>query len=124
MDLYSAARRLDRPFLFEPGDDTELPLDARGMIGDGMTAALVRVDGAIDWLCMPRFDSPSVFAGLLDRSRGGLTAITPAQRPFSSRQGYDPGPNVLETVFEVPGHGAVRLVDFMPWSDDPRSAIH
>lgn len=124
MDLYSAAQRFARPFQFAPGGDEELPLDARGVIGDGVTCALVRVDGAIDWLCMPRFDSPSVFAALLDRERGGLTAITPAQRPFSSRQAYDPDTNVLETLFEVPGQGAVRLVDFMPWSDDPRASIH
>ena len=124
MDLYSAARRLERPFQFAPGEDAELPLDARGLIGDGMSCALVRVDGAIDWLCLPRFDSPSVFAALLDREQGGLTAITPRQRPFSSLQAYDPGTNVLETVFTVPGQGTLRLVDFMPWSDDPRAGIH
>ncbi len=124
MDLYSAARRLERPFRFAPGEEVELPLDARGMIGDGLTCALVRVDGAIDWLCWPRFDSPSVFAALLDREQGGLTAVRPVARPFSSRQGYDDGTNVLETVFEVPGQGTVRIVDFMPWSNDPRSAIH
>lgn len=124
MDLYSAAQRFERPFRFLPGEDPELPLDARAMIGDGMTCALVRVDGAIDWLCMPRFDSPSVFGGLLDRERGGMTAVTPVQRPFSSWQAYDQDTNVLETLFEVPGQGAVRLVDFMPWSDDPRASIH
>lgn len=124
MDLYTAVQRFDRPFQFVPGDDSELPLDARGIIGDGMTCALVRVDGAIDWLCMPRFDSPAVFGALLDRERGGLTSITPVQRPFSSRQAYDPDTNVLETLFEVPGQGAVRLVDFMPWSNDPRASIH
>jgi GH15 family glucan-1,4-alpha-glucosidase len=124
MDLYSAVRRLEHPFVFEVGEDPEVPLDARGMIGDGNTVALVRVDGAIDWLCLPRFDSPSVFGALLDRERGGASAITPVKRPFTSLQAYDPGTNVLETMFVVPGQGAVRLVDFMPWSDDPRAAIH
>jgi alpha,alpha-trehalase len=124
MDLYSAARRLGRPFQFAPGEDHELPLAAHGVIGDGFTCALVRVDGAIDWLCLPRFDSPSVFGALLDRERGGLTAVTPAQRPFSSLQAYDPGTNVLETVFDVPGQGQLRVVDFMPWSNDPRASIH
>jgi alpha,alpha-trehalase len=124
MDLFSAAQRLGRPFHFAPGDDDELPLAARGAIGDGLTCALVRVDGAIDWLCLPRFDSPSVFAAVLDRERGGLTAVTPTRRPFSSLQAYDPGTNVLETVFDVPGQGKVRLVDFMPWSNDPRASIH
>jgi hypothetical protein len=124
MDLYSAIRRLERPFQFEIGEDPELPLDARGMIGDGTTVALVRIDGAIDWLCMPRFDSPTVFGGLLDRERGGSSAVTPVQRPFRSLQAYDPDTNVLETVFIVPGQGAVRIVDFMPWSNDPRASIH
>lgn len=124
MDLYSAVRRLERPFRFEVGEDPEAPLDARGMIGDGVTCALVRVDGAIDWLCMPRFDSPTVFAGLLDRTRGGTSAVTPVKRPFTSLQAYDPGTNVLETIFIVPGQGAARVVDFMPWSNDPRASIH
>jgi GH15 family glucan-1,4-alpha-glucosidase len=124
VDLYSVARRLERPYAFGNGGDPELPLDAHAIIGDGLTTALVRVDGAIDWLCMPRFDSPSVFSALLDRERGGLTAVTPAVRPFSSQQAYDPGTNVLETMFTVPGHGIARVVDFMPWSDDPRAAIH
>ena len=124
MDLYSVARRLGRPYHFVADDATELRLDARAIIGDGMTAALVRADGAIDWLCMPRFDSPSVFGALLDRERGGVASVTPVARPFESLQAYDPGTNVLETIFTVPEHGVVRLVDFMPWSDDPRAGIH
>lgn len=124
MDLYSAARRLNHPFRFTADTDpADLPIAARGMIGDGLTAALVRADGAIDWLCWPRFDSPSVFGAILDPARGGLTAVTPAHRPFESLQRYDPDTNVLETLFTVPGHGAVRLTDFMPWSNDPRAAI-
>src|SRR5688500_10374964 len=114
MDLYSTARRLERPFRFDPGAEPELPLEARGLIGDGVSCALVGVDGAIDWLCMPRFDSPSVFGAMLDRERGGVTWVRPVARPFSSLQGYDGGTNVLETVFEVPGQGTVRIVDFMP----------
>jgi GH15 family glucan-1,4-alpha-glucosidase len=125
MDLLSAARWLSRPFVFGPRTRAEdLPVDAHGLIGDGFTAALVRVDGAIDWLCLPRFDSPSVFGALLDAERGGLTALTPARRPFSSLQRYDPDTNVLETLFQVEGQGVVRLTDFMPWTDDPRAAIH
>ncbi len=125
MDLYSAARRLSRPFAFsEANRDEVLPIGAHGLIGDGYTAALVRIDGAIDWLCLPRFDSPAVFAALLDSERGGLTAITPASRPFESLQRYDPDTNVLETLFDVEQQGIVRLTDFMPWTDDARSAIH
>ncbi len=125
MDLYSAARRFARPFHFPAeGFPRELPIGARGIVGDGSTAALVRVDGAIDWLCFPRFDSPSVFAAVLDPQRGGSSALWPARRPFESLQRYDPDTNVLETLFRVPGQGVVRLVDFMPWTDDPRAAIH
>jgi alpha,alpha-trehalase len=124
VDLYSASRRLGQPFQFLAGDQPELPLDARAIIGNGLTAALVRVDGAIDWLCLPRFDSPSVFGALLDRERGGITAVTPTARPFTSLQSYDPGTNVLETVFTVPGQGLARVLDFMPWDDDPRAGIH
>jgi len=122
MDLYSAASRLSRPFLF--GDDDrdsaalhrKLGIGARGIIGDGLTCALVRVDGAIDWCCMPRFDSPSVFGSLLDPERGGVTSIMPVQRPFETLQRYDPDTNVLETLFEVHGRGVLRLTDFMPWT--------
>jgi alpha,alpha-trehalase len=125
MDIYSATRRLNRPFTFE-GDmhGHDLPLGAHGLIGDGTTCALVRMDGAIDWLCMPRFDSPSVFAAILDEERGGLSALTPVHRPYKSLQRYDPDTNVLETLFEVQGHGSVRLTDYMPWTNDPRASIH
>jgi GH15 family glucan-1,4-alpha-glucosidase len=116
---------MDRPFVFTEANRGEtLPIGAHGIIGDGFSSALVRVDGAIDWLCMPRFDSPSVFASILDRDTGGETAITPVQRPFEVLQRYDPDTNVLETLFRVEGQGVVRLTDFMPWSDDPRLSIH
>lgn len=125
MDLYSAAKRLTRPFVFR--EDTracDLPLSAHGLIGDGFSAALVRVDGTIDWLCFPRFDSPSVFASILDEERGGHTAVTPLQRPFETLQHYDPHTNVLETLFRVPERGVLRITDLMPWSDDPRLSMH
>lgn len=123
MDLYSSARRLARPFVLT-GDGADLPIDARGIIGDGHTAALVRVDGAIDWACFPRFDSPSVFGAILDPDAGGVASITPTARPCESLQAYDPETNVLETLFRVPGQGVARLLDYMPWSDDPRAGLH
>lgn len=124
MDLVSAARRLGRPFVFQSPDDfAKLPLAARGLIGDGYTAALVAVDGAVDWLCLPRFDSPSVFARVLDHERGGSMAVRPVGA-FESLQQYDPDTNVLETLFTQPGKGQVRTVDLMPWSDDPRALNH
>ena len=124
MDLFSAARRLRKPFVVGADASEELPLAARGLIGDGFTAALVAVDGAVDWLCLPRFDSPTVFARLLDWQRGGQMAMRPTQRPFEALQAYDPDTAVLETLFEVPNDGTLRLVDSMPWSDDPRACIH
>lgn len=125
MDLYSASRRYNAPFFFSAEErDSELPIAARGMIGDGDTAALVAPNGAIDWLCFPRFDSPSVFAAILDREQGGFAALRPHGVRYESLQAYDPDTNVLETLFTVPGKGVVRMTDFMPWTDDPRAAIH
>ncbi len=125
MDIYSAARRFNRPHSLDADTRGEaLPIGARGLIGDGTTCALVRLDGAIDWLCLPRFDSPSVFGQLLDERRGGVTALTPVRRPYKSYQRYDPDTNVLDTLFEVTGQGSIRLTDYMPWTNDPRAAIH
>ena len=125
MDLYSAAKRLNEPFVFaDAASASRLPVSAHGLIGDGFSAALVRADGAIDWLCLPRFDSPSVFASLLDEERGGSTWVRPIHYPFESLQRYDPDTNVLETLFRLRGQGVVRVTDYMPWTDDPRLAIH
>jgi Domain of unknown function (DUF5911) len=63
-----------------------LPLEDYGLIGDGTTAALVGRDGAIPWLCVPRFDSPPVFCGLLDAVRGGALTVAPVDL-VESRQG-------------------------------------
>ena len=124
MDLVSAFKYLTNPFRFRPnGRYEQLPIGDRGIIGDGFTVALVRPDGAIDWMCMPRFDSPAMFSAMLDPERGGLTAITPT-KPFESVQRYDTGTNILDALFTVPDAGVVRLTDYMPWTDDPRASIH
>jgi GH15 family glucan-1,4-alpha-glucosidase len=81
-------------------------------IGDCRAAALVSREGAIEWLCWPRFDSPSMFAAILDRERGGHWSITPAG-PFRVRRRYVPESNVLETCFHCPD-GAAVLTDLMP----------
>jgi GH15 family glucan-1,4-alpha-glucosidase len=125
MDLYSAAKRLNRPFVFTDAASTRaLSIADHGLIGDGFSAALVRADGAIDWLCLPRFDSPSAFGALLDEKNGGFTSVSPVDYPFESLQRYDPDTNVLETVFRIEGRGTIRLTDYMPWTDDPRSTVH
>jgi GH15 family glucan-1,4-alpha-glucosidase len=94
------------------------PISAYGLIGDMRTAALVGLDGAIDWCCLPRFDSGSVFAALLDPERGGTWSITPEGR-WSSTQRYLPRTNILETTFTAEG-GTVSLTDFMPVAEDGR----
>ncbi|HUJ26731.1 MAG TPA: glycoside hydrolase family 15 protein [Myxococcales bacterium] len=85
------------------------------IVGDCRSAALISRDGSLDWLCWPRFDSPSVFAALLDPERGGRFSISPAGRCRSERR-YLPDTNVLQTRFEVAG-GELSLTDFMPVSD-------
>jgi GH15 family glucan-1,4-alpha-glucosidase len=92
-----------------------LPIAEHGVIGDLNTIALVGTDGTIDWYCTPRFDSPSVFASILDAEKGGYFRITPSRESFQSRQLYLPDTNVLFTRFLTPlGVGEVQ--DFMPIS--------
>lgn len=83
-----------------------------GLIGDTSSAALVSKQGSIDWACLPRFDSPSVFAALLDHRKGGRFSVAPDQ-PFHSEQSYLGDTAVLVTHFTT-DTGELRLVDFMP----------
>ncbi|MBA2317812.1 MAG: glycoside hydrolase family 15 protein [Euzebyales bacterium] len=82
------------------------------LIGDCHSAALVGVDGSIDWACFPRFDSPSVFARVLDDGRGGSFQIRPRD-VRSVERAYLDGTNVLRTTFTTLT-GTVELVDCMP----------
>jgi GH15 family glucan-1,4-alpha-glucosidase len=77
------------------------------------TAALVGMNGSIDWLCFPHFDSPSVFAALLDDAKGGRFSIRPLEEPFTSKQLYWPDTNVLITRFLAAG-GVGEVQDFLP----------
>jgi GH15 family glucan-1,4-alpha-glucosidase len=70
-----------------------------GLIGDLQTGALVTTDGTVDWFCCPRFDSPSVFASLLDAGKGGHFRIAPDRDDYVSRQLYLPETAILITRF-------------------------
>ena len=83
------------------------------LVGDLQTAALVGCDGSIDWMCLPRFDSPSCFSALLGDQRHGRWLVAPAGEDRSVSRRYRPGTLVLETDFET-ADGAVRVIDFMP----------
>jgi GH15 family glucan-1,4-alpha-glucosidase len=84
-----------------------------GLIGDLQTAALVTTDGTLDWFCCPRFDSPSVFASLLDAERGGFFRIAPDRDDYVTRQLYLPDTAILVTRFMTPD-GVGEVHDFMP----------
>jgi GH15 family glucan-1,4-alpha-glucosidase len=84
-----------------------------GLIGDLQTAALVTTSGRVDWFCAPRFDSPSVFASLLDADKGGYCWIRPDRDDYVTRQLYLPGTAILVTRFMTPD-GVGEVHDFMP----------
>ncbi|MFC2069446.1 glycoside hydrolase family 15 protein [Chloroflexota bacterium] len=88
------------------------PISDYGIIGNMVSAALVAGDGSIDWCCLPRFDSPSLFAAILDDEKGGSFSIQPRMH-FKSSQSYLPDTNILQTIFRAES-GTVKLTDFMP----------
>ena len=101
------------------------PIGDYGLIGDMNSAALVGIDGAIDWCCFPRFDSPSVFAAILDDQKGGTFQIAPASSGTAANQSYLPNTNILCTQFKT-ATGEMSLTDFMPVdrSETSGSALH
>jgi GH15 family glucan-1,4-alpha-glucosidase len=97
------------------------PIAEHGLIGDLQTAALVTTDGSVDWFCCPRFDSPSVFASLLDADRGGRFRVAAADDGAVVRQLYFPDTAILVTRFMTPG-GVGEVLDFMPVEDPQRAS--
>ena len=95
------------------------PIENYGVIGDLRTAALIGKNGSLDWLCLPHFDSPSVFAALLDDTKGGRFEIAPTCDDVTFKQLYWPETNILVTRFLSPT-GVAEVVDFMPVSETQR----
>ena len=89
------------------------PIENYGIIGNMRTAALVGMNGSIDWLCLPHFDSPSVFAAILDAEKGGRFRIAPSGDDFRNKQFYWPDTNILITRF-LHADGIGEIEDYMP----------
>ena len=95
--------------------DGYLPLEDHGLVGDGSTAALIGRDGAVSWLCVPRFDSPPLLCGLLDATRGGHFRIS-LRDVTGGRQYYEPDTGVLVTELQS-ANALVRVTDAMTFVD-------
>src|SRR6185437_6288466 len=93
------------------------PIADYGLLADCNSAALVDRDGSISWLCLPRFDSPAVFAGILDPDAGHWTIRPTAS--YRSERRYLPGTLVIETTFATET-GSVRLTDAMAFAEGQR----
>src|SRR5215212_7003187 len=93
-----------------------------GLIGDLQTAALVGRDGSIDWLCLPRFDSPACFAALLGDESHGRWLLAPAGDVRRTERRYRQGTLVLETDFHTDG-GVLQIVDSMPIRDEAPDVV-
>jgi GH15 family glucan-1,4-alpha-glucosidase len=96
-----------------------MPVEQYGHIGNLRTTALVAVDGGLDFMCWPNFDSPSVFCRLLDKDKGGYFIISPAphQGNVTTKQQYLPSSNILQTM-HLHDDGVMKLIDFFPRPKD------
>src|SRR5258708_3832388 len=89
------------------------PIENYGISGNMGTGALGGMNGSIDWLCIPHFDSPSVFAAILDDKKGGRFRIAPSGDDFRNKQFYWPDTNILITRF-LHADGIGEIEDYMP----------
>lgn len=94
------------------GNLKSMAIEDYALIGDCETAALVSREGSIDWMCLPRFDSPACFAALLGTPENGRWLLTPRKKAYVTRR-YRPHTLILETQFKTET-GTVTLIDFMP----------
>jgi GH15 family glucan-1,4-alpha-glucosidase len=99
-----------------------LRIEDYALIGDTQTAALVGKDGSIDWLCLPRFDSPACFAALLGDERHGRWLLAPKGEVSKVERRYRDGTLVLETDFHT-GGGVLQVVDSMPIRDEAPDVV-
>lgn len=83
-----------------------------GVIGNRHSSALVGIDGSIDWCCLPNFDSPSVFAAILDANKGGKFQVCPADS-YHHTQSFEKHTNIINTIFKT-SEGEAKVTDFMP----------
>ncbi len=109
-----------------PAHDSPFPPIADyGFLSDCHTGALVASDGSIEWMCLPHFDSPSVFAAMLDRGAGSFR-VGPYGTYVPVGRRYLPGTNVIETTWMTP-QGWLRVVDALTisdWHDEDRETSH
>ena len=108
--LRPLARALDR--VMSPGNGQSAampspfpPIDSYAFLSDCHTGALIAVDGSIDWLCVPRFDAPSIFGTLLDREAGNFR-LAPFGTNVPISRVYEPGTNTLVTTWRTPDGGS------------------
>ena len=90
-----------------------IPIENYGLIGNLHTTAMVGLNGSIDWFCYPAFDSPSIFAAILDDAKGGRFQIAPCHEEVTCKQIYVPDTNILITRF-LTHEGVSEITDFMP----------
>ncbi|GHO55044.1 glycoside hydrolase family 15 protein [Ktedonobacter robiniae] len=110
-----------QPTTLNRSTDGYLPIEDYAVIGDLHTVALVGKNGSIDWCCLPRFDSPSIFGALLDTQKGGRFRIAPIETPnMGHKQIYLPETNILITRF-LTIDGVAEITDFMPIKRGKRS---
>ncbi|GAB2641500.1 glycoside hydrolase family 15 protein [Kribbella swartbergensis] len=105
-----------RPTRPDPASVPERRIEDYALIGDTQTAALVSKQGSIDWMCLPRFDSPACFAALLGTDDNGHWRLAPRDADARSSRHYRGDTLVLETEWSTPA-GSVRVIDFMPPRD-------
>ncbi|MCL5983610.1 MAG: glycoside hydrolase family 15 protein [Candidatus Thermoplasmatota archaeon] len=110
-------------YLFDPNVPRPgfLPITEYGVIGNLETVALVSPLGSVDWMCLPRFSSPSVLGRVLDPSKGGMLEVVPVRSGRASIE-YITGTNVLRTRFELSKRRTLTIVDFMPITIDQPSS--